>query len=91
MARLSIKLFGRVPPCPRCRLAERMITKAIPRLGVEVDFSRHNILDEQARAYGIMMTPAIVVNDRKLWEGSFPTTKEFIRVIGEQGNRPEGG
>ena len=83
MAKLSIKLFGKVPPCPRCRLAERMISKAIPQLGMETDFTRYDILGDEAGKYLVRMSPAIVVNDTKLWEGGFPTTKEFVKAVRE--------
>jgi hypothetical protein len=60
-----------------------MITRAIPQLDVEADFTRHDILEDEASKYSVMMSPAIIVNDAKLWEGNFPTTKEFVKAVRE--------
>ena len=60
---LTIKVFGTTPPCANCKRAEREARKAAERFPDQVEVLHLDALGPEAQAYGLMVTPVIVVGE----------------------------
>ncbi len=78
---LVIKILG--PGCVSCNRLEEMVKDVLARLGLAADFEHITDHDEIWR-YGVMQTPALVMDGRVLCAGRLPTpaqVEEWIRAL----------
>ena len=75
---MEIKVLG--TGCPKCKTLEEATRKAVDELGINV-----NIVKEQdivkIMNYGVMRTPALVIDEQVVLSGRVPSIgelKEFI-------------
>jgi hypothetical protein len=84
---VTVECFGMVPPCKRCKKLEENAKKAAEKLkgeGIEVEIIKKDIMDEEATAnYGILMSPAVVINGVVKFNGKLPDHRVMERVIRE--------
>lgn len=66
---LTIRILG--PGCVNCRRLEEEVLAALSELGLPADVLHVTDIKEIA-SYGVMGTPALVVNGKVLWVGSVP-------------------
>jgi small redox-active disulfide protein 2 len=75
---MEIKVLG--TGCPRCRTLEQATREAVAQLGIEA-----NILKEEdimkIMSYGIMHTPALVVNEKVVISGRVPSVNELKELL----------
>jgi small redox-active disulfide protein 2 len=75
---MEIKILG--TGCPRCRTLEQATREAVAQLGIEA-----NILKEEdimkIMSYGIMHTPALVVNEKVVISGRVPSVNELKEIL----------
>jgi small redox-active disulfide protein 2 len=75
---MEIKVLG--TGCPRCRTLEQATREAVAQLGIEA-----NILKEEdimkIMSYGIMHTPALVVNEKVVISGRVPSVNELKEFL----------
>ena len=75
---MEIKVLG--TGCPRCRALEQATREAVAQLGIEA-----NILKEEdimkIMSYGIMHTPALVVNEKVVISGRVPSVNELKEIL----------
>ena len=75
---MEIKVLG--TGCPKCRQLEQTVNEAIkdmetkPTVVKEEDIAR--IMN-----YGVMRTPALVINEKVVLSGRVPSVKEIIELI----------
>lgn len=75
---MEIKVLG--TGCPKCRQLEQTVYEAIkdmetkPTVVKEEDIAR--IMN-----YGVMRTPALVINEKVVLSGRVPSVKEVIELI----------
>ena len=82
---LVIKILG--PGCVSCNRLEEMVKDVLTRLGLAADFEHITEHDEIWR-YGVMQTPALVINDKVLCSGRLPTpaqVEEWLRALTNRG------
>jgi len=78
---LKILVFGATPPCATCRQAEQEAYRAAQRYPAgRVRVEHHDAHSEVAQAYGVALTPTIVVGDRK-FSGKVLPAEEMIPII----------
>jgi small redox-active disulfide protein 2 len=67
------------PGCPRCQATEKNVLQALKELGKEPgeDAMVVKIKDiKQISARGVILTPAVVIDGVKAFEGKIPTPEE---------------
>jgi small redox-active disulfide protein 2 len=75
---LSLKVLG--SGCANCNRLEANAKQAVTALGVEAAVD--HVRDMAAiMAYGVMRTPALVVNEKVVVSGRVPTPEELTTMI----------
>lgn len=70
---MKIKVYG--PGCARCKRTEEIVRRALAETGVQAEVEKVSDIEELARA-GILMTPAVAVNDAIKASGRIPKLDE---------------
>jgi hypothetical protein len=78
---LQIKVFGTTPPCANCKRAEREALKAADRFPGQVEVVHLDALGPEAKAYGLMVTPVIVVGEEVVATGKVLLAPRLIPII----------
>jgi small redox-active disulfide protein 2 len=77
---LEIKVLG--PGCPRCERLFNAVDQATGELGLQRQLEK--VTDIAAiTGYGVMMTPALVVNDEVKTVGRIPDVEELKALLAE--------
>ena len=78
---MIIKVLG--PGCHNCKTLERVTREAVAELGVEATIEK--IEDYPTIVgYGVMSTPALVVDEQVVVSGRVPKTAELRRLLTSQ-------
>jgi len=78
---LQIKVFGTTPPCANCQRAEREAKKAAEGFPGQVEVVHLDALGLEAQAYGLMVTPVIVVGEEVVSTGTVVPAPRLIPII----------
>jgi hypothetical protein len=78
---LQIRVFGTTPPCASCKRAEREAIKAAERFPGQVEVTKLDALGPEAQAYGLMVTPVIVVGEQVVATGKVVPAPKLIPII----------
>jgi hypothetical protein len=78
---LQIKVFGMTPPCVNCKRAEREALKAAEAFRGQVEVIHLDALGPEAQAYGLMVTPLVVVGDEVAGSGKVVPAPKLIPII----------
>ena len=70
---MNIKVLG--PGCKKCHETENIVREAVAESGVNASVEYINDIQEIAR-YGVLMTPAVVVDDQVKSVGKVPSKEE---------------
>lgn len=77
---MNIKILG--TGCPNCKRLEAQTRRALERLGVQADVEKvEDIAD--IMAYGVMRTPALVVDERVVLSGRVPSVSEVATLLAD--------
>lgn len=75
---MEIKILG--TGCPRCQALEKVVREAVAEMGIEAEIGKvQDIVD--IMSYGIMHTPALVVEEKVLLSGRVPSVKEVKEIL----------
>ncbi|HBE95412.1 MAG TPA: thioredoxin family protein [Desulfovibrio sp.] len=75
---MDIKVLG--PGCPKCKEAEKVVREAVAAAGVEASVEK--ITDfQQMMQYGVMSTPAVVLDGVVKVVGRVPSKAEVLAWI----------
>lgn len=75
---MEIKILG--TGCPKCIATEKVAMEALQELGLKADVKK--ITDvEQIMELGVMMTPAVAVDDVIIFQGKIPKRDEFVKAL----------
>ena len=77
----GLQELGTVMHCSRCVHAERAVRRVALEFGPQVEVSVHDILSEEARRFGVLMTPAIVINDEVVSIAKAPSDAKLRELI----------
>lgn len=75
---MKIEILG--PGCPKCKKTAENAEKAARELGIEADVVKVEKLDEIAK-YGVVITPALVVDGEVKVSGKAPSVDEVRRLL----------
>jgi len=77
---MKIEILG--TGCPKCKKLDELTKKAVQELGISVEIKKitdiNKIID-----YGVMITPALVVDGNVKVAGKIPGIEEIKKWIGE--------
>ncbi len=75
---MIIKVLG--PGCSNCKKLERVARDAVAKLGLEATIEKVEDYPTIA-GYGVMSTPALVVDDKVLLAGRVPTSAQVQELL----------
>lgn len=75
---MVLKILG--TGCPKCKKLEENARKAIAESGVEAEIIKVDQL-EDIMSYGVMSTPALVVDEKVYTYGRIITVKEIRQIL----------
>ncbi len=75
---MEIKVLG--SGCARCKQLEKVTIKAVEEGGIDASVVKVEDIAEIMR-YGIMVTPALVVDEKVVLKGKIPSVKELIELL----------
>ena len=78
---MIIKVLG--PGCKKCETLEKELKNALAELNVAADVQKVSKMDKIMQ-YDVMMTPALVVNDKVKVAGRVPKLEEIKKLIQEE-------
>jgi small redox-active disulfide protein 2 len=77
---LNIKVLG--TGCAKCKALAKNVRQAVDRLGIEAQISKVSNLDD-ILTY-VMVTPALVINEKVKVSGRVASPAEIERLIAEE-------
>jgi hypothetical protein len=87
MKKMLIEVLGTEPPCARCNLVYKTIEKAVHQIerdDIEVILEKRNCSDKNViNRFGIIIPPAVAVNNVVLISGRTPNESEVRKIISE--------
>lgn len=75
---MDIKILG--TGCPKCKALEKATKDAVAETGIEATVSKVEDIVEIMN-YGVMSTPAIVINGKVVIKGRVPSIEEIKSLI----------
>jgi len=78
---IQIQVFGTTPPCANCKRAEAQAQKAAERFPGQVEVIKLDALGPEAEAYGLMITPLIVVDEEVAGAGKVVPAAKLVSII----------
>jgi small redox-active disulfide protein 2 len=80
---MLIKILG--TGCPKCKKLEANTIEAVKTLGIDATVEKVTDLDK-IMDYGVMMTPALVIDERVVASGKVLSTTEISTLLKEGGS-----
>ena len=77
---MEIKVLG--PGCAKCQKAEKIVKEAVQESGVDAQVNKVTDLMEIAE-YGVLGTPAVVIDGKVKSVGKIPKKEEIKKWIGQ--------
>lgn len=75
---MEIKVLG--PGCPKCKTLEQATRNAVSELGISANVSKEEDI-VKIMGYGIMRTPALVIDEKVIFSGKVPSVNELKEII----------
>jgi small redox-active disulfide protein 2 len=80
---MEIKVLG--TGCPKCKTLEKLTTETVEKLGINATISKvEDIVD--IMNFGVMRTPALVINGKVVLSGRIPTENELNDLLTSNNN-----
>jgi small redox-active disulfide protein 2 len=71
---MEIKVLG--PGCPKCKQTEQRVREAVAEAGITANIEKVTDIMEIA-GYGVLGTPAVIIDGEVKSVGKIPSTKEI--------------
>ncbi len=75
---MEIKVLG--PGCPKCKTLEKATRQAVEELGVSANVQKEEDI-VKIMNYGVMRTPALIINEKLIFSGKVPSVAELKEII----------
>ena len=75
---MKIRVLGM--GCPNCLELEKRAKEAVKQLGIKVEFEKVTDI-AKIMEYGVMSTPALVVNKKVVVSGKVPSIEDLKKLI----------
>lgn len=75
---MEIKVLG--SGCPKCLKLEKIVKEALKELGIEANIEKVTDYADIV-SYGVMSTPALVVDNKVIFSGKVPNLKQIKNYL----------
>ncbi len=75
---MNVKILGK--GCSKCKMLERNVLEALKELNIDAEVQKVTDLDKILE-YNVMMTPALVINEKVKFYGRVATVDEIKKLI----------
>lgn len=75
---MEIKILG--PGCPNCKNLEKITREVVEKNGIKATISKVEDIIEIMK-YGVMSTPALVVDEKVVIKGRIPSANEIKQLL----------
>ncbi len=76
--KMEIKILG--TGCPKCKTLEKLTREVVAETGIEANISKvEDIM--QIMNYGVISTPALVIDEKVVLKGRVPSIKEIKNLL----------
>jgi len=75
---MEIKILG--PGCAKCKTLDRITREVVEKNGIDATVTKVEDIMEIMK-YGVMSTPALVVDDKVLVKGRVPSPDEIKQIL----------
>jgi len=75
---MNIKVLG--TGCPKCKSLEKVTREAVAEMGINAEVEKVEDI-VKIMQYGVMRTPALVINEKVVMSGSLPSVAEIKELI----------
>ena len=69
--------------CPKCKKLEANVKEAIKQLGAGYQVEKVTGIKD-ILSFGVMMTPALALNDEVVAVGKVPSVENLIEILGKE-------
>jgi len=87
MKEVKVEVIGTEPPCMRCQASRKSVEKAAEKLrqsGIRVEIEKANIMSKEVVGkYGVLVSPAIAINNVVKIMGRIPNEDEMEKLLKE--------
>jgi len=84
---MRIQILG--TGCPKCKKLTENAEAAAQALGIEYEIEKVTNINEIMK-FGVMMTPALVIDGQVKVAGSVPSAEQIAAWLGGEGPQPQG-
>ena len=75
---MEIKILG--PGCPKCKTLDKLTREVVEKNGIDAKITKVEDIMEIMK-YGVMSTPALVVDEKVLVKGRVPSSDEIKQLL----------
>jgi small redox-active disulfide protein 2 len=75
---MEIKILG--PGCPKCKTLEKLTREVVEQSGIDATVTKVDDI-VAIMNYGVMTTPALVIDEKVVMKGRVPSAEEIKRLI----------
>jgi len=75
---MEIKILG--PGCPKCKSLEKLTREVVEQTGIEATVTKVDDI-VAIMNYGVMSTPALVIDEKVVLKGRVPSADEIKKLI----------
>lgn len=75
---MKIQVLG--TGCAKCKTLEQRVMEVVSEESIQAEITKVEDIVEIMK-FGVMSTPALVINDKVVMSGSLPSKKELIQFI----------
>jgi small redox-active disulfide protein 2 len=75
---MEIKILG--PGCPKCKTLDKITREVVEKNGIDAKITKVEDIMEIMK-YGVMSTPALVVDEKVIVKGRVPSSDEIKQLL----------
>ena len=75
---MEIKVLG--TGCPKCKTLEKTTRDVVTEMNIDANISKVEDITK-IMEYGVMLTPALVINEKVVFSGKLPSANEIKEQI----------
>ncbi len=75
---MNIKVLG--SGCTKCKALEKVTREAVADMGISAEVEKVEDI-QKIMGYGVMRTPALVINEKVVLSGRLPSLSEIKEII----------
>jgi hypothetical protein len=78
---ITIKVFGSVPPCAKCKEVEKRTNKVAQKYNGQIEVQRFDATSEEGQKYKVFFTPTVVINEKAVSSGEVISESEIEEIV----------